>query len=202
MPVTPSDIANCPEVRRGSWLFKAFLVTEAGFGLVLFPYLVSDYKRAASKSKALFIYDKCVFTDPASMNQATMPTTLDLHSVVDTARMSAVSIAGIEEARRQRTLALSMNWFKRVATSGARSADVVAGPGVFDELLAQHLSPPRGDNPWNDLLPIIETSTSPRSGSAWASMKARFPNTVTELKAAGFDLDKIGISYLVRIFKG
>jgi hypothetical protein len=200
MPVTASDIANCPIGRRGNWLFKAFYLTEAAFGAVLFPYLVSEYKRAPSKSKALFIYDKCVFQS-AAVHQV-VPTTLDLHGVVDTARMSPASVTLIEAARAQRELALSMSWFKRVATSGERKADVVAGPGVFDELLAQHLAPPKGDNPWNDILPVIETAASPRATSLYVSMKKRFPKTAEEIKAAGFDLDKIGISYITLIFKG
>lgn len=200
MPVTASAIANCPIPKRGDWLFKAFYLTEAAFGAVLFPYLVSEYKTAPSKSKALFIYDQCVFTSPAVHQQ--MPTTIDLHGVVDTARMSVASVTLIEAARAQRVNAMSMNWFKRVATSGERKAGLVAGPGVFDELLAQHIAPPKGDNPWNDILPVIETALSPRATSLYVSMKKRFPKTAEEIKAAGFDLNKIGIGYIALIFKG
>lgn len=95
-----------------------------------------------------------------------------------------------------------MNWFKRVATSGDRKANAVTGPGEFEELLAQHLAPPKGDNPWNDILPVIETATSPKSVSLYSSMKARFPKTAKELNSVGLDSDKIVINYIKMIFKG
>jgi hypothetical protein len=200
MPVTPTDIANCPVARRGIWLYRGFLLTEAAFGVILFPYLVSDYRGGATKKKALFIYDKCVFA-AATLSQE-MPTTIDLHSLRDNIRMSATAVAAIEEARRLRVLAQSMNWFKRVATSSERTAASVAGPNVFDELLAQHLDPSGKDNLWKDILPSIENVSSPRAREVYISMKKRYPATLKEIKDAGFSTANVGLDFLTSVFKG
>lgn len=194
---TVTEIANCTKAQRGTWLTRAFYQGETNLAVVVFPYFVAEYKTKPTKSKALYIYDECVFAPEV----VGLPTTLSFVGLSETVKIGGRAMGTIDQIREARVEAIAKSWFARITSSGDRKVENLGlGASVFDDLLAQHTTRKEGDYNfvWNDVLNDIATIAAPRSGILFKSMKQRLPATMTAIKDAGFDQGDLGFTALAR----
>ena len=203
MPATTAEIAGCTEAGRGLWLLKGFYHSQSAFGAVLIIYLMQAYKAAPSKARALYIYDKCIYSADEGLAGSHQPgqTTalpLDLHCLKEGIVLGGKVEGTISLIREARIEAMGRSWLSRITSSGDRKVnDIGLGAHVFDDILTAHLDArtPRG-NHWQDILKNIATLAAPVAMSIYPSMKRGLPPTIAEIEAAGFDLNKLGIGFL------
>jgi len=197
MAATTAEIAAVPEARRGPWLLKGFYHSGQAFGAILIIYLIQDYKASPSKSRALYIYDKCIFQGVDVEPEPGQAGPLDLHCLREGIIPSGKVEGTMTLMREARLEAIGQSWFKRITSSGDRKANNMGlGAHVFDEILQAHLVAKGHNNFWVDILRNVGTLSAPVSPGVARSMAKSLVPTMAEIKAAGFDLSKLGLEFM------
>jgi hypothetical protein len=145
---TKHDYAYAGRSLQSTYLSAALMHSEATFSLLLFSYLVQEFKMSPSKTKAVFIWEHCLEGigkhrpadeyDPNSIN-------IEIDECGLPGALERIELK-IRELRAAQFTASSMNKAMRTLTALQRRAP----ENLFDAFLAAHVAR-LGDSPWKDL---------------------------------------------------
>lgn len=156
---------------------------QNNFTHMLFCYLVREYRSNPTKTKAIFIWDRCL-KHLAGWSGIGEPSIMDLDLGVDECegdgRIIAALKASIALIEQSRTAAVQMNRISRIWTSASRVPNLT----IFDAFETAMLNR-KGDSAWNEI-DIKAHLDVDRSPDVRRSVMRGFPKLRTDLKAAGF----------------
>lgn len=142
--------------------------------LVLFIWMVQDFRAKPTKTKALCIFD---------MFLANSTQKGDNYSRL---------VGRMDTVRQDSELAKSMSWFKRVSTSGSRKVD----SNIFDDMYVIHMIGTDTDPTFRAVHQdqFRQIMSTPATTSLSNELSAAMREIRQNCEAAGFSLRKLGLS--------
>jgi hypothetical protein len=199
MPKTLSEVGDCPIARRANWLSMGLRMGESDFAVILYQYLVAEYRGHPNKKRAIFIFDRCL-ERPKQLNDwagdmEEMDLTINYSQNGADVNFQRLE-SNIDKCKMYRAKYLGASWFERLTTSSGENRP----PSWLFDGITEYIG--RGEGQGQMVATVLKglNAGGPiNSQGPYTAAKRKLPRLKRELKDVGFDTKRVGLDDMMLI---